>query len=133
MIWFASNTPPTGFIECNGQSTSSYPKLAEIVGSNVPDLRGQFIRGWDHEKGVDIGRGFSTWQDASMAGSLYQVKQTGMRYAPGLCTVPEDGTWSDAVQTSVTNNNGSLHFRLRTVAGGSRPQNIALLPCIKAK
>lgn len=134
IIWFAAITPPDGFIECNGQSTSSYPKLAEIVGSNVPDLRGQFVRGWDHGRGVDTGRMFFTQQNSSSAGSLFEVKQTWeVHTAPSLCTVPEDGTWSGSVLVSTTNTNGGLQFRSRSVIGGTRPENIALLPCIKAK
>lgn len=130
-MWYPRPTPPDGWLVCNGQSTAHYPQLASIVGSNVPDLRGEFIRGWDAGKGIDFGRDFGSWQDASTAGSLYQVQQTWQMPAPSLATVPEDGSWSGAVLVSVTNQNGGLIFRSRTVAGGTRPQNIALLPCIK--
>lgn len=33
------------WLECNGQSTAAYPALASIVGANVPDYRGIFLRG----------------------------------------------------------------------------------------
>jgi hypothetical protein len=33
------------WLECNGQSTAGYPELTAVVGANVPDLRGKFIRG----------------------------------------------------------------------------------------
>ncbi len=45
MIWFAAATPPDGFLECNGQSTSGYSKLAAVVGAAVPNLQGKFIQG----------------------------------------------------------------------------------------
>ncbi|EOB3112272.1 phage tail protein, partial [Yersinia enterocolitica] len=52
-------TPPAGFLKCNGSSfsTAEYPKLALAYPSGVlPDLRGEFIRGWDDGRGVDAGR-----------------------------------------------------------------------------
>jgi len=58
---------PTGWLECNGQSTAAYPQLAAIVGANVPDLRGQFIRTWDNGAGVDSGRAVRTNQAGSFA------------------------------------------------------------------
>ena len=131
IIWYPRSTPPDGWLVCNGQSTAAYSALAAIVGSTVPDLRGEFIRGWDAGKGVDPGRIIGSLQDASTSGSLYQVQQTWQFGASNLITVPENGTWSDAVLVSTTNTNGALKFSSRTVQGGTRPQNIALLPCIK--
>ncbi|MBJ6672844.1 phage tail protein [Escherichia coli] len=54
-----SETPPTGWLKCNGAAFSSemYPKLAKAYPTNkLPDLRGEFIRGWDDGRGVDAGR-----------------------------------------------------------------------------
>nr|WP_315903411.1 tail fiber protein [Photorhabdus kleinii] len=56
---------PAGYLTCNGQSfdKSLYPKLAEAYpNGRVPDLRGEFIRGWDDSRGVDPGRVCGTWQ-----------------------------------------------------------------------
>lgn len=47
IIAYASNSIPDGWLLCNGQSTASYPALAAVIGANVPDLRGEFIRGLD--------------------------------------------------------------------------------------
>ncbi|EIW7137347.1 tail fiber protein [Escherichia coli] len=62
-------TPPTGWLKCNGSSFSltSYPALASVFPSGVlPDLRGEFIRGWDDGRKVDDGRGLLSLQgDAS--------------------------------------------------------------------
>lgn len=46
MMWY-TNTPPAGWILCNGQSTASYPALAAIVGANVPNLQGKVPVGRD--------------------------------------------------------------------------------------
>ena len=40
-----------------------YPKLAKAYPTNkLPDLRGEFIRGWDDGRGVDAGRALLNWQ-----------------------------------------------------------------------
>ena len=54
-----SATPPTGWLKCNGAAFSAveYPKLAKAYPTNkLPDLRGEFIRGWDDGRGMDTGR-----------------------------------------------------------------------------
>ncbi|WP_096943616.1 phage tail protein, partial [Escherichia coli] len=54
-----SPTPPTGWLKCNGAAFSAeeYPELAKAYPTNkLPDLRGEFIRGWDDGRGVDAGR-----------------------------------------------------------------------------
>lgn len=45
IIMFGSATPPSGWLLCNGQSTSGYTALASVVGATVPDLRDRFIVG----------------------------------------------------------------------------------------
>ena len=52
-------TPPAGFLKCNGAgfTAAQYPKLAQVYPSlAVPDLRGEFLRGWDDGRNVDTGR-----------------------------------------------------------------------------
>lgn len=49
VIAWGAETPPNGFLECNGQffDTAKYPELAKVYPKGfVPDLRGRFIRGW---------------------------------------------------------------------------------------
>lgn len=66
---FAMSAIPTGWLECNGAAVSrtTYANLFAVIGTtygagngtttfNVPDLRGQFIRGWDHDRSIDPGR-----------------------------------------------------------------------------
>jgi len=73
--WY-QETPPPGFIELNGAAISrtTYSKLFARYGTrfgagngsttfNLPDLRGEFIRGWDNGRGVDPGRQFGSWQE----------------------------------------------------------------------
>ncbi|WP_192457699.1 phage tail protein [Musicola keenii] len=61
-------TAPTGWLKCNGQSfdKTTYPKLAAAYPSGtLPDLRGEFIRGWDDGRGVDSGRTIASKQSAT--------------------------------------------------------------------
>ncbi|XKY01999.1 tail fiber protein [Dickeya ananatis] len=63
------STPPTGWLKCNGQSfnTSTYPLLAiAYPGGVLPDLRGEFIRGWDDGRGIDSGRTLLSDQQATI-------------------------------------------------------------------
>ncbi|CDH24421.1 phage tail protein [Xenorhabdus bovienii] len=56
--WPTEN-PPEGWLICNGDlfDTAKYPKLALAYPSGIlPDLRGEFIRGWDTEGIIDPGR-----------------------------------------------------------------------------
>lgn len=63
---FARTVAPIGWLECDGQAVNrtDYPNLFLQIGTlfgagngtttfNLPDLRGEFIRGWDHGKGTD--------------------------------------------------------------------------------
>ncbi|EJQ6040658.1 tail fiber protein [Salmonella enterica] len=63
-----SATPPTGWLKCNGAAFSSekYPKLAKAYPTlKLPDLRGEFIRGWDDGRGIDAGRTLLSGQDGT--------------------------------------------------------------------
>ena len=72
---FATSTVPSGYLECNGAavSRSTYASLFSAISTtwgvgdgsstfNLPDLRGQFVRGWDNSAGVDSGRSFASSQ-----------------------------------------------------------------------
>jgi microcystin-dependent protein len=72
---FARSTAPSGYLKCNGAAISrtTYEALFSAIGTtfgagdgsttfNIPDLRGEFIRGWDDARGVDSGRTFGSWQ-----------------------------------------------------------------------
>jgi len=65
---------PSGYLECNGQSVSrtTFAALFAVIGTQygasnsstfkVPDLRGEFIRGFDNGRGVDSGRSVASSQ-----------------------------------------------------------------------
>ena len=68
-------TVPSGYLECNGAavSRSTYAVLFAVVGTaygtgngsttfNLPDLRGEFVRGFDNGRGIDSGRNIAIVQ-----------------------------------------------------------------------
>ncbi|WP_169342539.1 phage tail protein [Anaeromusa acidaminophila] len=141
VIWFAAATPPTGYLECNGQSTGSYSLLASVVGPNVPDLRGKFIRGWSHEGIIDSGRIFGTLQQDALQniqGSFdgissiynywsYSSKTGAFSNSPAPFAGSYLAYGGSAANLTITFD-ASLSAR---TANETRPTNIALLPCIK--
>jgi microcystin-dependent protein len=59
MMW-ATATAPTGWLICNGQSTTGYTALAAVVGATVPDMRGDVPVGFssgDSDFGTLLGTG----------------------------------------------------------------------------
>ena len=79
VIYHAANTPPTDYIKANGAavSRSTYSSLFTAIGTtfgvgdgsstfNVPDLRGEFLRGWDDSRGIDGSRVFGSAQADQM-------------------------------------------------------------------
>lgn len=78
IAYFARPTAPAPYLKANGGaiSRSAYPELFAAIGTtfgagngtttfNVPDLRGEFIRGWDDGRGVDVNRSFGSFQAAA--------------------------------------------------------------------
>lgn len=62
-------TAPQGWLKCNGAafSKTQYPQLAVAYPSGVlPDLRGEFLRGWDDGRGSDAGRALLSAQSHAM-------------------------------------------------------------------
>jgi len=71
----ATTTAPSGYLKCDGSAVSrtTYAALFTIIGTTwgagdgsstfeLPDLRGEFVRGWDDSRGVDSGRSFASSQ-----------------------------------------------------------------------
>jgi len=67
VAFYAAKTCPSGWLEANGATVSSvtYPDLYAVIGDTfggsppnfaLPQLDGEFIRGWDNGRGVDAGR-----------------------------------------------------------------------------
>jgi hypothetical protein len=96
----------------------------------LPDLRGEFIRGWDHGRGLDASRAFGTTQTDDLKSHTHQVSLPNqLKKTPNVPNLPNSEGVS-GVEVLTTN----LSFQTTTTGGTeTRPHNIALLPCIKFK
>jgi microcystin-dependent protein len=139
----AKSTPPRGYLEANGQAVSrtTYAELFAAIGTvfgpgdgsttfNVPDLRAEFIRGWDNGRGLDP-RGFASAQASANLDHNHIIALNTPNNAGGT-------PWGAIVvnTTPIMTGSGSTtntYCQLTSPSGGSesRPRNLALLPIIK--
>ena len=149
MVAFPVDKIAPGFLEVDGsvKSIAAYPDLAAFLGTafnkgdegasnfRLPESRGEFLRGWDHGRGVDAGRAIGSAQlDAlqNLTGSLGSVLDV-QSSASGAFTVAASGT--GAYATGNTGNYKQFTFDASKVARTStetRPRNLAVMWCIKA-
>ncbi|MQS22355.1 MULTISPECIES: phage tail protein [Escherichia] len=150
-----SATPPTGWLKCNGAAFSSekYPNLAKVYPTlKLPDLRGEFIRGWDDSRGIDTGRSLLSGQTATFIRTAlqdyYGVDLTtnvkvGIAYATAdsVITVgnpanPKAGDNSDYVPASSDNSiTGTQRTAEDNFTGAwisIRPRNVAFNYIVRA-
>jgi microcystin-dependent protein len=133
---FASSTAPNGYLECNGSAISraTYSVLFSIIGTtygagdgsttfNIPDLRAEFIRGWDNSRGIDTGRVFGSAQSDELKSHSHAFRITEMG---------GDSTLGSRVDQSGGGAVTSIDFATDSTGDSeTRPRNIAMLYCIK--
>lgn len=148
ILAFAGQTPPDGYLECNGQAVSrtTYAALFAAIGTtwgsgdgsttfNLPELRGEFLRGWDHGRGVDPGRALGSAQgDAirNITGSFGSPTKEGTQKATGAFAIEVE------VSSGRASGGGggyvSWNFdasRVVPTANENRPRNKAVMYIIK--
>ena len=155
VIYTARSTAPTGYLKANGDAVSrtTYSTLFSAIGTtygagdgsttfNLPDLRGEFVRGLDDGRGVDTSRtlgssqgdatalpntAFTTSNPGNHQHTVSDVQGPNDNSAAGGGPVPAGGS----AGTRTTSAAGS---HTHTIGGGdaeTRPRNVALLACIK--
>jgi len=162
VFYMATSTTPSGYLVCNGDTvpngngvvqgiTYNFSALFTLLGTTygvagkLPDLRGEFLRGWDNSRGVDTDRAFGSYQKSTVMAfntpsSENYVHSIAAGSSPsdgrtliGLDTAAKSdyaGTISTAGPGNVANggdwiNDGSWG------GGAIRPRNLAMLPVIK--
>jgi microcystin-dependent protein len=147
---FAMNTAPTGWLKANGATISraTYANLFTAIGTTfgagdgsttfrLPDMRGEFPRGWDDGRGVDSGRVFGSAQGhlfASHGHNLYSATSSGgTTYGIGSGSAKAIGATGTSAALGYYTNIAGVGVAAVQATGGSetRPRNIALLYCIK--
>lgn len=145
VMGFAMSTVPTGWLECNGAAVSrtTYATLFAKIGTtfgagngsstfNVPDMRGEFLRGWDHGRGIDVGRAFGSGQTDAVDPDQLQLTFEAFSESSGGTSNMEGfvvGS-SDTSLGSHTNTTAIVNSSGNT-ATETRPRNLALMYCIK--
>ncbi|WP_239482335.1 tail fiber protein [Neisseria elongata] len=156
VMYFAMQAAPAGWLKADGSAVSrtQYPALFAAIGTtfgvgdgrttfNLPDLRGEFVRGWDGGRAIDPGRAFGSAQgDAirNITGSIDTGINSGHQLfdeatATGALAISQRRwkAWTSDTQDG-RNNPSAFDFdasRVVPTAAENRPRNIALLACIK--
>ena len=147
----AAITVPSGYLECDGSAysqTGQYQALYEVIGTtfgsgtgagqfNVPDLRGEFVRGWSNGRtGVDETRTFGSAQGHQLEHHNHTETQRSTNTAAS-------GTGTGGVSGTTTTNTGTGGHTSPAGADGTfdgtpgsatdetRPRNIAMMYVIK--
>jgi hypothetical protein len=110
---------PTGWLECNGQASPS--SLQSIYGATLPDLRGEFVRGWSNGRsGVDVGRVLGSTQAASIESHRHDIfNQRGGSPDGG-------GPYTQGANVAGTTDKTGFYGGTET-----RPRNVALIFIVK--
>ncbi|EOT7833644.1 phage tail protein [Escherichia coli] len=134
-----SATPPTGWLKCNGAAFSpeEYPELAKAYPTNkLPDLRGEFIRGWDDGRGKDTNRSLLSSQgDAirNIIGALVDVRFNTYPSDSGVFTTSVIGdASSDSIKGGYAKRVTFDASRVVPTANENRPRNIAFNYIVRA-
>lgn len=140
--WFAMTTAPTGWLKANGAAISrtTYADLFSAIGTtfgagdgsttfNLPDLRGEFVRGYDDGRGVDAARAFGSSQSHALQDHYHKSLRTldGTPLSSGGTNYDIFAEGGATDETAVT---GYIHDSAQ-IAAETRPRNVALLACIK--
>jgi microcystin-dependent protein len=145
LIFHCGNTAPSGFLKANGAtiSRSTYADLFAALGTTfgagdgsttftLPDMRGEFPRGWDDGRGIDSGRAFGVAQTDALQSHRHRLDNVEGSSA---------GSLNDTNILFGTNTGNTIYFTggpiqvsgfsTPRLADETRPRNIALLACIK--
>lgn len=132
---FARSSAPAGWLKANGAAVSrtAYADLFAAIGTtfgtgdgfntfNLPDLRGEFLRGWDDGRGVDTGRVFGSQQADELKAHKHTttVKRDRGTTAMGNAVFGDEDYYGE--NTLESSSTGGIE---------TRPRNRALLACIK--
>ena len=156
VLYFAGSSAPAGWLKANGAAVSrtAYAALFAAIGTtygvgdgrntfNLPDLRGEFIRGWDDGRGVDTPRPMGSAQVDAVRQHYHGIGYISPNNDDAAFVVRN---WTTTEQQTMQFINGNGNSAIRTLsassnlgttnaiddaAGETRPRNVALLAIIK--
>ncbi|WPC30564.1 phage tail protein [Pseudomonas moraviensis] len=135
IVAFPVDAPPPGFLELDNsvKSSATYPDLSAYLGGKfnkgdegvgnfrLPEARGEFLRGWDHGRGADLGRAVGSYQADELKTHTHQISAPTSIAASGGST------------GIILAAGGMLNWSTTNTGGAeTRPRNLAVMWCIKA-
>jgi Microcystin-dependent protein len=158
IVWLATKTIPAGrrLLKANGSQNLSrvlYPELFAVVRTmygagdgvttfGIPDLRGEFTRGFDDGRGVDAGRVFGSLQAQSMQthyhktsigfdnNNFYGHQDASGNPAFGSDTVIGNRILAEGALIEGAGMRRGYTSTASVTGSETRPRNVALLACI---
>lgn len=130
------STPPTSYLKCNGApfNGTTYPGLAKAYPSLVlPDLRGEFIRGWDDGRGVDTARTLMSSQAGAIEAHSHVLSKIWSSSDESTSSVNGAGIPRNIVNVTPARSgvmeqvNSALGLAVGFGAGGSMSSKAAVL------
>ncbi|MFJ2536620.1 phage tail protein [Pseudomonas sp. NPDC087614] len=126
-----------GFLELDGsvKSIAVYPDLAAFLGTafnkgdegagnfRLPETRGEFLRGWDHGRGVDAGRAIGSWQADDNKAHVHNNNSVSGSSGRQDTLSGGTGIFVGGATSGNTSSSGGAE---------ARPRNLAVMWCIKA-
>jgi phage-related tail fiber protein len=147
IAYVGMNSTPTGWLKANGAAVSrtTYAALFSAIGTtygtgdgsttfNLPDLRGEFPRGFDDGRGVDSGRAIGSAQGDAIRNIVGGFTGNSGSYGEFGGATGAFSNTGNRKQMDTNWASGGLGFdasRVVPTASENRPRNIALLACIK--
>lgn len=136
---WSTETAPDGWLKCNGATfdKAKYPSLAIAYPSGkLPDLRGEFIRGWDDGRGVDSGRVLLATQGDEIKSHRHlklNIDQSGVGYGLSAGNFSGQNTGGFYANTTIGYDSGTPGIGTGATGGGeTRPRNIAFNYIVRA-
>ncbi|WP_236494503.1 phage tail protein [Escherichia coli] len=131
-----SATPPTGWLKCNGAAFDKvkYPRLATAYPSGkLPDLRGEFIRGWDDGRSIDTGRALLSIQSDEVRKLALKYWGPASNSSPSKTFALSDSAGGGLYTDGISQASGGIINAFQLPGGNeTRPRNVAFNYIVRA-
>ena len=151
IAYIAGTAVPAGWLKANGAAVSraGYADLFAAIGTrygagngtstfNLPDLRGEFVRGWDDSRGVDAGRALGSSQRGTIAmprddDGVDNIFAFGshVNLHGDTINIADYGLDGNSAFYMISNRNSAATSSINAAGIVTRPRNVALLAIIK--